>query len=313
MKTKLSVLALFIAFGTNANQLSNGKNLIPVNSGSTSQTYTISGYGQKTLTMQVPSNLDFDMYVSQTLSNGSTKTLCKPYDYPGNNEVCYLDLEAGTFKMHIKNLSAVSKYVDVTLQDYNCSPSLYQTPFIICPVSGAIEKSSSYNKSWKISYSSSNPSTTHTGVDRYADDINWSSGNNDLNLPLFAPIDGQIIFSGQSLKSDSAGAYGFGKQVIIYNPYSRTAARLAHLNETLSPSSTWVNAGDYIGKMGSTGNSTHSHLHLVLYRDIDSTALNNLTKGIFPNGKTLSEGNDSKYVAPFLFKSDFRMPRINEG
>lgn len=325
LKRELLTLALLIACDASASQLNSGNNSIPIPiSGSKSQTYTISGHGQKKLTMQVPKNLDIDMYVRLTLPNGSTKTLCKPFNARSKDEACYLNLEAGSFTMYIKNESEIStniNTVNVELEDYTCLPSLDILPpylnvsYNVCPVSAAIEKSDSYSKSWKSSYSSSSPSVTHTAVDKYAKDINWSSGNNDLNLPLFAPISGEVIFVGRSRKEDSASAYAYGNQVIIYNPYSRIAARLTHLNETLPQMSTWVSIGSYIGKMGSTGNSVYSHLHLVLYHNIEGStlALSNLKKGIFPNGKTLSNGNHEKYALPFEFWSDFRMPRVNEG
>lgn len=311
MKYKLVTFTLLTTFGVNANQLNYGDNLIPVNAKSTSKTYTISGSGQRTLTTDVPNSIDYDMYIVQTLPDGSTKEICKPFNYPNDNEICYLNLDIGTFQMYIENLSNVSRYADVSLQSYTCSPSLYQTPLIICPVSSAIEKANSFNKSWKISYSSVHPSRTHIGADRYADDINWSSGNNDLKLPVAAPIYGEIIFNGRVSSSESKDANAFGNQVIIYNPYAKVAARLAHLNKTLSPSVNWVTTGDYVGEIGRSG-TILSHLHLVLYYNIDDTALNNLKKGIFPNGTALSGGNYSKYTAPFYFKSDFRMPRVDE-
>ncbi|MEM7034994.1 MAG: M23 family metallopeptidase, partial [Chloroflexota bacterium] len=60
-------------------------------------------------------------------------------------------------------------------------------------------------------------------------------------------------------------AGGYGNLMIIYHPQGYLTF-YAHL-ESLAPIGTAVKAGDVIGTMGSTGNSTGPHLHFGLYRD----------------------------------------------
>ena len=61
-----------------------------------------------------------------------------------------------------------------------------------------------------------------------------------------------------------AGNYGdgYGYQVLIYHSENDTYTRYAHLQSVYVSIDDFVNKGDYIGEVGSTGNSTGPHLHI---------------------------------------------------
>ena len=69
-----------------------------------------------------------------------------------------------------------------------------------------------------------------------------------------AVMDGQVM---------AAGDYGdgYGNQVLIYH-YNDTYTRYAHCSYIYVSPGDVVSAGDCIGLVGSTGNSTGPHLHL---------------------------------------------------
>ncbi len=69
---------------------------------------------------------------------------------------------------------------------------------------------------------------------------------------LLAPISGKIVFSGWDRS-------GYGNLVVIEN--SGVRVYLAHLSAFAVIQGEIVNAGDPIGNIGSTGNSTGPHLH----------------------------------------------------
>jgi murein DD-endopeptidase MepM/ murein hydrolase activator NlpD len=86
----------------------------------------------------------------------------------------------------------------------------------------------------------------------------WSSSHTgqDFAAPYGSPArsigDGKIIFAGYD------GAYG--NKLVVEHP-DGTVSWYAHLASFVQTSGT-VKAGDVIGRVGSTGNSTGSHLHL---------------------------------------------------
>ncbi|MCB0898356.1 MAG: M23 family metallopeptidase [Actinobacteria bacterium] len=87
----------------------------------------------------------------------------------------------------------------------------------------------------------------------------WSSGRHtglDFSAPrgtrVNAVADGKVVFSGW------AGAYG--KAVIIKHKNGKRSL-YGHMSKTLVRKGKKVTAGQKIGKVGSTGNSTGPHLH----------------------------------------------------
>lgn len=142
---------------------------------------------------------------------------------------------------------------------------------------GADGSTNSYRLGWKSSMETGGcgyqwGAGTHTyqsclANDYYAEDYNRdcpnSGGTADNGAEVRAPIDGQVIFAGSST--------GYGNRVDIkyVTPSGDVIVfRIAHL-QNLPPVTVnqWVRGGvTKIGNVGSTGNSTGPHAHVVLYR-----------------------------------------------
>jgi murein DD-endopeptidase MepM/ murein hydrolase activator NlpD len=84
---------------------------------------------------------------------------------------------------------------------------------------------------------------THTGLD-----IATSKG-----VPIKAAASGTVIYSG------TKGAYG---KMVVIDHGNGIQTYYAHCSRLDVSSGTYVNQGDVIGAVGSTGNSTGPHLHL---------------------------------------------------
>lgn len=69
------------------------------------------------------------------------------------------------------------------------------------------------------------------------------------------------FFSGTVIMSGNYND-GYGNQVLIYHSDSNTYTRYAHLQCVYINIGDYVKQGDYIGEVGSTGNSTGPHLHI---------------------------------------------------
>ncbi len=82
----------------------------------------------------------------------------------------------------------------------------------------------------------------HSGVD-----IAGSTGD-----PIWAAKEGRVIFAGWK--------GGYGNTVIVQHE-GNIATLYAHMSEILARDGDWVDGGEVIGKVGSTGWSTGPHLH----------------------------------------------------
>jgi len=75
---------------------------------------------------------------------------------------------------------------------------------------------------------------------------------NEKNTPIKATASGKVIFSGWQS--------GYGYIVVLDHGYNYRTA-YAHLAKTLVKSGAYVQRGDIIAKMGSTGSATGTHVH----------------------------------------------------
>lgn len=75
-----------------------------------------------------------------------------------------------------------------------------------------------------------------------------------LHTPIFAPIDGKIIFAGYKK--------GYGNTMILYNKQTQEIFLFAHLSKFNKIKNQEVSKGDLIGYSGNTGFSTGPHLHI---------------------------------------------------
>lgn len=123
----------------------------------------------------------------------------------------------------------------------------------------------------------------HTLGEAYADD--WNRTNGDCDFQFFSPVAGTIIhinphceisdhYCSKPMNEDSTCSNGFGINIIIQCTANQSFAfRVAHLNyvNSLLAENTLIDVGTYIGNIGSTGNSSGSHAHCVLYQNINNT------------------------------------------
>lgn len=92
--------------------------------------------------------------------------------------------------------------------------------------------------------------TPHWGVDIAA----------DYGTPIVAAADGTIMVVSNPWEGQNTGGYGYGNYIVI-NHYNGLATLYGHLRSAAVVLDQYVTAGEVIGYMGSTGNSTGSHLH----------------------------------------------------
>jgi len=120
---------------------------------------------------------------------------------------------------------------------YLKTPKLYIKSAFKMPAKGRLSSKFGSLRKYNGSYSRS-----HAGVDIA----------NKVGSPVIAPNNGKVVVSqdldvhGRTIMID----HGFGL-VTVYN----------HLSERFSKEGQWVNKGDLIGRIGSTGVATGPHLH----------------------------------------------------
>ncbi|NEQ53314.1 MAG: peptidoglycan DD-metalloendopeptidase family protein [Leptolyngbya sp. SIO3F4] len=88
----------------------------------------------------------------------------------------------------------------------------------------------------------------------------------DVGAPLGTPV--VATQPGQVVLSDYAGGYGL--MVVLHHNEGTLESRYAHLSRSLVDPGEWVEQGEVIGLVGSTGNSTGPHLHFELRQLTDS-------------------------------------------
>lgn len=82
----------------------------------------------------------------------------------------------------------------------------------------------------------------------------------DVAAPMGTPV--VATQAGQVTLSDFAGGYGL--MVVLRHHNNTLESRYAHLSRLLVQAGEWVEQGEVIGLVGSTGNSTGPHLHFEL-------------------------------------------------
>lgn len=120
----------------------------------------------------------------------------------------------------------------------------------------------------------------HTGTD-----IAIGYGSN-----VVAAMDGRVKYV-QKWNGSKYNMQSYGNLVIVYHPSKGTSTYYAHLSSINVSNGQYVSAGQVIGKVGSTGNSTGNHLHFEMHLNAKS-ALNTYGKS---DGK---RANPLTYVGP---------------
>ncbi len=93
------------------------------------------------------------------------------------------------------------------------------------------------------------PQTNHFGID-----LNGETGN-----PIYATDNGVVVYSGWN-------DWGYGFMVVIDHG-NGWQSLYAHLSEIYAGCGEWINQGQTIALMGSTGRSSGSHLHFEMMSD----------------------------------------------
>lgn len=138
-------------------------------------------------------------------------------------------------------------------------------------------------------------SYSHTGRQYYGFDFNKGSNLNNTSNPaygknLYSPVNGIVeeirdgVYDFQNNTSSNLNNnYGWGNTIVIRDEEGQYFVRLAHMKygsiDHLDEGD-WVNAGDYLGKIGQTGFSTSPHLHM----QVMTTALGNSKPFMFVEG-----------------------------
>ncbi|NQT73717.1 MAG: M23 family metallopeptidase, partial [Chloroflexi bacterium] len=140
----------------------------------------------------------------------------------------------------------------------------------------------------------------HEGDDYYADD--WAraaAGGLTGEQRTF----GQIVYAGISGIAIVKPNHGdYGNDVIIYDSESTFALRNAHLSEILVNDGQEISAGSPIGKVGDSGNSYGSHLHIALYKNVQDVNDRPITWITFNRGDPPTiPGPPTDFAAPFLY------------
>ncbi len=153
-------------------------------------------------------------------------------------------------------------------------------------------QSSSYASqgAWKLTQGSG--VSTHMGGDYHAQD--WADGT--CGKAFKSPIVGKVIYSG------IGGEVKYGEQVVVQSDInSNYAFRITHLASRSVKVGDQVNPNSTLGAIGTTGNSSGCHAHIVLYKNINSEYSPGVTaKTRLSQGHGLGFSGTSNFAARFL-------------
>lgn len=173
----------------------------------------------------------------------------------------------------------ISGYVDHNpafpnqLTDYNCGTRTYDT-------------AGGYN---------------HQGVDIFLWPFSWKQMDND-EAEIVAAADGQIIAKGDGQFDRSCNFNSNMWNAVYVMHADGSVAWYGHMKNgsvTTKPVGSFVEQGEYLGIVGSSGNSTGPHLHFEVYQDNTYTQLIDPYVGNCNNMNTSSWWEEQKpYVNP---------------
>lgn len=112
---------------------------------------------------------------------------------------------------------------------------------------------------------------THSGSMLYAYDFTGGSDFSIEGTRLYAPFSGTVA----AVTRNTTSTTGWGNTIVIKadSNWNNVQVRLAHLQVNTIPSGlsvgSSVNQGDFIGRVGATGNVTGAHLHIQMMSGTD--------------------------------------------
>jgi murein DD-endopeptidase MepM/ murein hydrolase activator NlpD len=103
---------------------------------------------------------------------------------------------------------------------------------------------------------------SHSGADHYASDLYRKDGSTH-GRRVYAGLSGKVVRARYSS--------GYGNEVVIHYPKQRLMIRYTHLSYIASnvKEGRSVSIRQYIGRVGNTPGGFSSHLHLVVYENVD--------------------------------------------
>jgi murein DD-endopeptidase MepM/ murein hydrolase activator NlpD len=131
----------------------------------------------------------------------------------------------------------------------------------------------------------------HPGIDFNKD---GTSGNGDLDQPVYAIANGRVIFSG-------AGGSSWGDIMLIEHTLpngTKVWSQYGHVKNRSVSSGSTVSKGQQIAKVGNANGAWHAHLHF----EIRKTSM---SAGSFPCGKSKSYVETNYYDPHSFIKSRF--------
>ena len=179
----------------------------------------------------------------------------------------------------------------------------------------------------------------HVRGEYYADD--WNNTNGDCMMEFFSPLSGTVIYANnacspyceENCTCSGPGCCcgnGYGNHVVIQSDIDPDFAfRAAHFYSLYVSNGQHVEAGEPIGQVGMTGKGDGSHVHCVLYKNINSlyddvfTGLQRLSMGLSCGiHDSSSSPGPNNFAAEFIFDAvqggagggeDLNVPLIVSG
>lgn len=133
----------------------------------------------------------------------------------------------------------------------------------------------------------------------------------DIAAPMGTPV--VATYQGEVAIADYVG--GYGKMVVLRHEDGSQESRYAHLSEIFVEPGAWVEQGEVIGTVGSTGNSTGPHLHFE-WRHLMATgwipvdagphlewAMAEMIQRLNPDESAIATENETELLEPSLYFS----------
>jgi len=108
-------------------------------------------------------------------------------------------------------------------------------------------------------YISTEYSLMHPGLD-------FASNTKVANPLIYAVQNGTVVYAADTRYQSSPYGWGYGKLIVIEHD-GGVFSLYAHLSDIQVQQGDTVKQGDEIGSMGSTGNSTGTHLHFEMFTE----------------------------------------------
>ncbi|MCB9250825.1 MAG: T9SS type A sorting domain-containing protein [Flavobacteriales bacterium] len=275
--------------------------------------------------------IDKDFYVAQSspisINGNSTQTVSVKFTIPKWGKLagskylkCWVDF-IDNIKEENENNNILHSKIEITGQIFTINDEISHLawPFYNSSNTGS-NGILNDNILWQENYSSNGPQnggwgwTTHSGHnnwEKFAQD--WSLEQNTCEKHFFSPLNGTIvrIVTNTCLQpcasSNSKCGNGFGNHIAIRsstNPnYLFLVGHFTNANSKLKQGDL-VAVGDFLGDIGSTGNSSGPHAHVQLNKGLIEQDFTSIRNGNY----SIAAASDNRYAAEFQFDATYGFP-----